>query len=222
MLAGGGACGWAGSVVPGEGLAGPGALDVRIASWAERRFQTVFHQQYDFSCGSAALASLLAFHYEDPVGEAAVFADLWAHGEAERIRREGFSLLDMKRYLERRGYRADGFRIGLDRLARAGVPAITLVEQAGYRHFVIIKGVDRGGVLLGDPAAGVRTLDRAGFEAQWGHRILFVIRDRKGRPAARFNEAREWGLSPRAPLGAAVGAADLAVSNLLRPGPWEF
>ncbi|MDF0678119.1 MAG: hypothetical protein P0107_03335 [Nitrosomonas sp.] len=30
-----------------------------------KSFSTVYRQQFDFSCGSAALASLLTFHYDD-------------------------------------------------------------------------------------------------------------------------------------------------------------
>ncbi|RYF14189.1 MAG: peptidase C39, partial [Oxalobacteraceae bacterium] len=37
-----------------------------VTSLIGRRFETVVRQQYDFSCGSAALATLLRYHYDDP------------------------------------------------------------------------------------------------------------------------------------------------------------
>jgi len=39
------------------------------------------------------------------------------------IQKKGFSLLDMKFYLERRGYQADGYKIKLDQLIAAALKA---------------------------------------------------------------------------------------------------
>src|SRR5688572_13992262 len=80
----------AGTVEFLDGPAGQGYYSIGVMSFAERRFKTILKQQYDFSCGSAALASLLAFHYEDTVGELEVFGDMWDHGDQERIKTQGF------------------------------------------------------------------------------------------------------------------------------------
>jgi hypothetical protein len=212
----------AGTAVIPDGQAGPGILMVPVQSYAERRFQTIFKQQYDFSCGSAALASLLTFHYEDPINELDVFSDMWEHGDQARIRQQGFSLLDMKNFLYRRGYAADGFKIELEQLAAADVPAITIINNAGYLHFVIIKGLDASGALIGDPAQGLKFIDMETFRELWDHRILFAIRGRKEVASSHFNDAGEWALSPRAPLGMALDDRSLADFNLLQPGRWDF
>lgn len=212
----------AGDLVLPQGAAGPGPYTLGVASYAERRFQTVLRQQYDFSCGSAALASLLRFHYQDPVGELDVFADMWAHGDQARIQKQGFSMLDMKQYLARRGYRSDGFKTGLAQLAQAQVPAITIINNKGYMHFVIIKGLNTAEALIGDPAQGLKILDLAQFQALWENRILFIIHDRRDIATAHFNTDSEWRLSPKAPLGRAVDQGSLAAFNLLQPGAWDF
>ena len=36
---------------------------VRTMSWVEIPFRSVIRQQFDFSCGSAAVATLLTYHY---------------------------------------------------------------------------------------------------------------------------------------------------------------
>src|SRR5262249_35738456 len=82
-----------------------------VKSYAEIPFQTVIHQKYDYSCGSAALATLLKYHYAVNTDEAATFKQMYAVGDQASIRKLGFSLLDMKRYLESLGYVADGFRV---------------------------------------------------------------------------------------------------------------
>jgi len=212
----------AGTVQFSDGVAGPGLYNVGITSYAERRFKTILKQQYDFSCGSAALASLLSFHYEDEVGELEVFGDMWEHGDQERIRKQGFSLLDMKQYLERRGYKADGYKIDLEELVQADIPAITIINNKGYLHFVIIKGASDSTVLLGDPAAGLKRVDIRTFRELWENRILFVVRNKKNIAGKYFNNDEEWLLSPKAPLGMAVDSGSLASFNLLQPGRYDF
>ena len=69
-----------------------------VRSFEEERFATVIRQKYDFSCGSAALATLLRYHYGLSQDEEATFRGMWATGDQPQIRRVGFSLLDMKRY----------------------------------------------------------------------------------------------------------------------------
>ena len=193
--------------------AGGGSYAVPVVNLKAARFAATVHQQYDFSCGSAALATLLSFHYGAPVSEQGVFAEMYAQGDQDKIRREGFSLLDMKRYLAAHGWRADGFEQPLDKLAEAGFPAIVLVSDHGYRHFVVVKGLRDGRVLLGDPAGGARAMPRAAFEAIWQSRLLFVIHGWAGR--ARFNDPADWRVAPAAPL--ALGVARDGLGNITLP-----
>ena len=146
-----------------------------VVSYQEAKFTSIIRQQYDFSCGSAAVASLLTYHYDDPHTEQDVFQTMWANGNQALIQQQGFSLLDMKRFLEHSGYRADGFRLSLDRLNKVGVPAITLINNDGYMHFVVIKGINDKHILIGDPVRGVRTMPRDKFETQWQDGIVFLI-----------------------------------------------
>ena len=192
--------------VPGATLEvrGPqdGGFNVDVVSVKEARFTTTQRQQYDFSCGSAALATLLTYHYGEPVDERAVFTQMYQHGNQAKIRKEGFSMLDMKRYLETRGYKADGFQLPIDKLSSENVPAIVLLSERGYRHFVVVKGVERGRVLVGDPAMGTRALSLQRFQRLWVNQILFVVYNQ--RESARFNQPDDWRVAPGAPLRLAV------------------
>jgi predicted double-glycine peptidase len=191
-----------------------GDFAVPLSSMRTLRFQSTLRQRYDFSCGSAALATLLTHHYGHPVGEDAVFAAMYVNGDQQKIRREGFSLLDMKRYLESIGFAADGFVQPLDKLAGAHLPAIVLISDHGYHHFVIVKGLRGDRVLLGDPSAGTRAVPRATFEAMWVNRLLFVVHNR--RELARFNDDADWLAAPAAPLAAGIDRSGLG--NLTLPG----
>jgi uncharacterized protein len=198
-----------------------GDFTVKVTSLKEARFKNTIHQQYDFSCGSAALATLLTFHYEDPLGESEVFKAMYDAGNQEKIKKDGFSLLDIKKYLKTRGYRADGFRTTLDKLAGIGVPAIVLINQEGYRHFVVVKGVTAGEVLLSDPSRGVRRVPRDRFESMWNG-LLFLIRNKKNIASQYFNLKQEWQIHAKAPLGMALGNNELANITWLLPGEHDF
>ena len=103
----------------------------------------------------------------------------------DRIRTEGFSLLDMKYFAEERGYDTKGFRIGPEVLDRLAIPAVTLIDTRGYKHFVVIKGAENGMVYIADPARGQRRVSKEDFLDEWQNVVFFVAakRDDSG-PAA--------------------------------------
>ena len=202
------------------GMPGGVAFTVPVSSMKELRFQATLRQQYDFSCGSAALATLLTHHYHFPVDEQTLFKEMFLHGDQQKIRREGFSLLDMQRYLATRGFQADGFALPLQKLFDAKLPAIVLIDEKGYHHFVVIKGAADGRILLGDPASGTRAIARTRFEEIWVNKMLFVIHDAPGEPS--FNAMADWRAAPRAPLGDGVGNTGQQLATLPKFGPGDF
>ena len=199
---------------------GSGALSMPITSLRDARSQSTLQQKYDFSCGSAALATLLTYHYGYKVDEQSVFAEMFATGNQAKIRKEGFSLLDMKRYLAAHGFEADGFNQPLDKLAEARVPAIVLINDQGYHHFVVIKGLQGDRVLLGDPARGTRAMSRAEFEKKWFSKLLFVIHNKM--QSARFNLQSDWRVAPRSPLAGGIDRSDMTHITLPKFGAGDF
>lgn len=179
-----------------------------IESIRERAFSRTVHQQFDFSCGSAAVATLLTYQYGDPITEHDVFQAMWEHGDQEKIRHDGFSLLDIKRYLDARGYQSNGYEVPLEKLMENSVPAIMLISDHGYNHFVVVKGLSKDRVLLGDPSAGARVMSRERFQGMLVTPIVFVITNQRQR--AIFNGRTDWRTEPVAPLGTAMSTARLA------------
>ncbi|MFP5393648.1 MAG: C39 family peptidase [Gammaproteobacteria bacterium] len=200
-------------------VGGAAGYSVPVASIKQLRFRSTLHQQFDFSCGSAALATLLTHHYGYPVSEQVVFERMFARGDQNKIRKEGFSMLDMRNYLSSLGLLADGFQVPLDKLAEAGLPAIVLVSDKGYQHFVVIKGVMDGRVLIGDPASGTRSMSLTQFERIWRSKLLFVIH---GQARAAFNASADWRAAPVAPLGAGLARDSAAALTLPWHGPGDF
>jgi len=204
--------------MPPLGLAGD--VHMPITSMKQARTARTLIQKYDFSCGSAAVATLLTHHYGYPVTEQDVFKEMYEQGDQAKIHKEGFSLLDMKRYLEAHGFAADGFEQPLDKLNEARVPAIVLINTNGYHHFVVIKGLQDGRVLIGDPAQGTRALPRKAFEETWKNGLLFVIHNRM--ESARFNVAADWRVAPRAPIGQGVSREGLSDITMPKLGVGDF
>jgi len=145
---------------------------------------------------------------------------MYRQGDQAKIRREGFSLLDMKRFLQTLGLEADGFEQPLSKLLEARLPAIVLINEGGYQHFVVIKGLRGERVLIGDPASGTRAMALADFRARWQSRLLFVIHNRL--ESARFNLAADWHAAPQAPLASGINRDGLAGVTLPAHGPGDF
>jgi predicted double-glycine peptidase len=118
------------------------------------------------------LATLINFQHGDPVREREVALALIGREEyvAEPmliVLREGFSLLDLKRYVEGRGYcgRALGGLAFEDLVERA--PIMVVIREAGNSHFVVFRGRSGNRVLLADPAVGTRTMPVEQFKKAW-------------------------------------------------------
>ena len=146
-----------------------------VISMQEKRYQHIVRQRYDFSCGSAALATLLRYAYGLKIGEDTVLAGMMGVAEPKVVRERGFSLLDMKHYLAELGYRGRGYRIDLRRLGSINVPTIVLMDVNGYKHFVVLKNASDGYVHIADPALGNRRYPLATFLKNWPSRTIFAV-----------------------------------------------
>jgi uncharacterized protein len=158
-----------------------------VRSLLEARHQNVVIQEWDSSCGAAALATVLRYQLGDPVTERSVAVGMLRGVAPERVRaRGGFSLLDMKRYAQARGFEAEGYA-GLTRgqLLRLA-PAIVPIRSFGGDHFVVFRGVVNGQAVVADPAFGNRSESFAAFESKWKDRLAFVVQA----PGSRGNRLR--------------------------------
>jgi len=195
-----------------------GPYVVSVTSYRDLPFRIVVRQKYDFSCGSAALATLLKYQYGRAVDEAQIFKAMFATGDQKSIDRLGFSMADMKRYLAAQGLGSDGYRIPLQRFAQIGTPGIAVVNVRQYKHFVVIKSIAQGRVLVGDPAIGLRSYSLGQFQAMWDG-IVFVIHDRAhSNDHHGFDDPRQWALVAPAPFEPVVDQPpainDLALAEI--------
>lgn len=152
-------------------------IDKPVRTFRDLRYRNMTQQRYDFSCGSAALATLLRYGYGRQVSETDLIRQMMVGADPQQVVKNGFSMLDMKRYVESIGLRAHGFRIESEALYRLQMPVITLVDIKGYRHFVLVKGAQAGRVFVADPALGHRVVFERDFVKGWNGIVLAVLDD---------------------------------------------
>jgi predicted double-glycine peptidase len=149
----------------------------RTKSLKEIREAGVVIQQWDTSCAAAALATVFTYVLRRPISERTVAQSMLKRTDPLKVKhRGGFSLLDMKRFVETQGYQAmamKGFEMD-DLVYFDGV--IVPINQFGYNHYVIFRGINGDGkVHLADPAFGNRTLSKKSFEGMWMDGIVFFV-----------------------------------------------
>src|SRR5690554_7381941 len=96
---------------------------VRVEPLVEQKFRNIVRQAYDYSCGSAALTTVLNFYLGRTLSERQVMEGLLHYGESDRIvQRRAFSMLDMKRLVTALGYPSGGFKAEIDDLMELDHP----------------------------------------------------------------------------------------------------
>ncbi|TVV44169.1 C39 family peptidase [Thalassolituus sp. C2-1] len=164
---------------------------VNVEPLSVKKFNNVVRQAYDYSCGSAALTTLLDFYLGRNFQERQVMEGLLRFGETERIvQRRGFSLLDMKRLVTALGHPSGGFKAEAKDLLELDHPAIAPIEYAGFKHFVVIRAVYENRVYLADPALGNISFTLSRFLEIWDNNVLFIVFPNGHKPASGL-ELRE-------------------------------
>ena len=149
---------------------------VQIKPALEDQFRGIVRQAYDYSCGSAALTTLLNGYVGTQLNEQQTMSGLLRYGEYDRIiERRSFSLLDMKRFVAALGMESGGYRGEFSDLVKQGQPAIVPISYAGFKHFVVYKAYKNGRVYVADPALGNISFDEERFKEVWENNTLFLI-----------------------------------------------
>lgn len=138
--------------------------------------RNIVPQTLDYSCGPAALATLLSYYFEDKVTEDDVIKFLLLTGDLNKIKaRKGFSLLDLKNFAKYKGYEVTGYKMDLDFLVKSDKPILVPVNIKDYSHFIVFLGQRGNRVFLADPALGRITMPPDRFTKIWQGGIGLVL-----------------------------------------------
>jgi len=178
--------------VPQEELVLPidGAHNVKIREnirpLTEIQNDRLIKQAYDYSCGSSALATLLRYHFGENLNEKQVIQGMLHYGDIEKIqRRRAFSLLDMKKFVSKLGYRGIGYKAKIEDLMELDEPGIIPIKIFDYRHFTVLKGIHKGHIFLVDPWRGHSSYSLSQFQNMWYNNVIFIVYPPKGTPTLK-------------------------------------
>ena len=161
--------------MPIAAMPGGNLVFKQVQSIRERRFADIVEQKTDFSCGAAALATVLRQAYWLDVDEEHVIKGMLVNADQDLVRTQGFSMLDMKRYIESIGMRARGYRIPPEKLEAVTIPVVVLMDIRGYKHFVVLQRAEKDWVYIGDPVLGHKRYAHEDFVKGWNGIVFAII-----------------------------------------------
>ena len=131
-----------------------------FSSFHELRYEGVVGQTSEYTCGAAAVATILTYFYGISTSESEI---LNLAEEAMQMRGEepsqgrGLTAYDLKKGLEAEGIEVKGFQVTpqalRDYFARGGLPVIIHLTNP-EKHFVVAVGMAGNQIVLADPSWG--------------------------------------------------------------------
>lgn len=155
-------------------------------SWKELNEQAVIMQQYDYSCGAAALATLMKYYFQKNVTEKSLLDHVKKTLTAKEyivVEEQGLSFLELEKVSQSLGYQSASVRLQPSALKELAGPVIVYVSTKDYRHFAVFRGVREDRVFLADPSRGnlIMTIDE--FLKEWKGETFILGKKGFGTPA---------------------------------------
>ena len=149
-----------------------------VESWQDLQSKNVVMQQRDYSCGAAALATILRYGWGEDVDEADTLRalnQLLSPAEIEDRIQHGFTMYDLRRLAYALGYETAVGRLTLDDLAGTKIPLLVAIRLKKIDHFVVVRGIADGRVYLADPIRGNLRVPATEFQSQWIDNAVLVV-----------------------------------------------
>lgn len=142
-------------------------------TWDEVRFGGIVEQGLDNSCGFASLLTIMQTHFGDErYDERQLLKKYMEEANETEIAesmRNGLSLLELEKLTQSIGYTTAKKVLTLNDLERlvSFVPVLVYLEVGKFRHFAVVRGINKESVLLGDPSRGNVEYPRDEFMSEW-------------------------------------------------------
>jgi hypothetical protein len=153
-------------------------VQIYVRSWKELRNRNIVMQTYDYSCGAAALATILRYYWNDPGDEHQIINAILktlTFDEAKDRMDHGLSITDLRHGAVQLGYLSTIGAMSFQQLAQARVPLVVPLRIKDYDHFVVYRGIADGRVYLADPIRGNVRPTVAEFCQQWQKNAVLVV-----------------------------------------------
>lgn len=164
-------------------ISGLESIEVPVKSWIEIKNHNLVRQEYDYSCGSASIGTVLKYFFNDNVSEQEVLdfvLEKKGVDKPDKGKLEGkdltLSFYDLKEFAEGRDYKVLGLALNMETLKKLKIPAIVFVNIRRKEHFTVYKGMDERFVYLADPSFGNIKV------THWKFQEMFYSRDNERYP----------------------------------------
>ena len=175
--------------------AGTVRLEAPMRSWIEIQRQHVVMQGLDYSCGAAALATVMNYYFGDSVKEIDLLNDIiesLSDPDLEDRKANGLSMLDLKQCAERHGYQVAGVKLTYSSLPKLMGPVIVHLDRKGVLHFAVLRGLKGDRLYLADPSWGNLRMSIDRFEREWTGYALILGKPNFGLPTDYPMAIREF------------------------------
>lgn len=136
---------------------------IPVTHWKALRDRDIEKQDEDYSCGSAAVATILRSFYHQQVTEKDILAHVIKMGEDGTA-----SFADLEQAVAHYDFKAIGLHVSFAQLKQLKIPALVYLQYREKDHFSVVRGIaDDGRVRLGDPSWGNRTFSSYQFKQMW-------------------------------------------------------
>lgn len=149
-----------------------------VCSWKQLKEIHIVMQKRDYSCGAAALATILHYYWGDNVSEEQILIAIEKILTPEEMKdriKNGLAISDIRRAAVEMGYLSSIGTLTFRQLTESKVPLIVGITPSGYKHFVVYRGVDCDYVYLADPIRGNIRVPIPEFVCQWQKNAILVV-----------------------------------------------
>lgn len=164
-----------------------------VKSWIEFKNENLVRQEYDYSCGSATLATMLKYYYGLDVSEKSVLDDILISKGIDPESKQtledsqmSLSFLDLAEFSTKKGFKTFGVALDFEAMKELKIPVILFVKIRDNEHFTVYKYMDDNNVYLADPSFGNIKVSIAKFkemffqidDLKYPGKILAIIPDK--------------------------------------------
>lgn len=137
------------------------------------KFQDIFEQEYDSSCGYSAIASLMNVWWNIPVTEQELIINAAINNNVSYA----ISFRSLAETLKQYDFATKSFSMDWEQLKEAiddFAPAL-LHLKTSTGHFILALGIKENTIIIADPLDGIKFIEKSKFLTQWSGNVLLAI-----------------------------------------------
>ncbi len=141
-----------------------------LKSAYELKWENITPQQYDYTCGAAALSTLIYGYFGEYISEKKIIDQLISNlntKDIDKVKKQGFNMLHLKYVAEYFGYDAVGVKIDIDTLYKLKGPVIIVLQRSNGNHYVVFKNIVKDRVFIADSISGNYIMTTSYLSSVW-------------------------------------------------------